>query len=532
MWRVHAMVTVKLLASCVLSGFCAVLVVTRPQAAPTETVIATLPGTLLGALQATPYGRHVFAMRWPAGIATADSGEWELFRDGKKVGRYDGPLPRLSYFVESSKPGVAFQFSADGERYAFVGQRNGRAFVVTDGVEGLSHGRIASLVMNAAGTLVAYIAVDGDTSRLVVNGRGGRPYDRVYGVDLSRDGRHLAHVGVARAMHQLFVDGSALGSPSPYRIARFAFGTDGRHVAYGAEAGDSLHVFVDGRPRGTYPHVESFSISPNGRRFALEIGIPNSRHQRKSVVVDGVERAAPGPSGYGTTAFSWSPDSRHVAYQVTSDSLTGYPLAARDVRGQSAWPCNPACTHMVVDGVASPGYFSIVPGFPRFLTDGRLMYSALDGAGWFTLIGRQRRAGRLIGGTNDGRHVALALDSTYRRLLVDGRELAGPGSSCCFRGFSPRGRHFVFTNWPTVAGEHYQVTVDSVQYVGLGAVLFSPGDAHVAYVDGNQIVLDGRPVLSPDLTSTRFFFDSDARFHAFALRGNQLIRVDGTTGTR
>jgi hypothetical protein len=395
------------------------LIAGPPRPAPTETVLATLPGSVVGRLQVPPNGRHVFATIRPGpGGTPAERGDWALYRDGALVGRYDGPLPRVSYIVESSEPGVELRYSADGEHYAFAGERVGKQFVVVDGVEGPPQDSVRGLVINPAGTIVAYVTGGRGAQRLVVNGRAG-------------------------------------------------------------------------------------------------------------VVVDGVERPAPGPTGDGPT-FSWSPDSRHLAYVVRSDSLTRYPLARADVRGNGTWPCNPGCYHMVVDGVESPGYFSILPGYSRFLSDGRLFFSAFDSTGWFTVVGRERLAGmQLIGMTRDGAHRAFAVDTTYTRLLVDGTPLTGPGTSCCFYGFSPKGKHFTFINWPTRAGETFYASVDSVHYPGQGPVVFSPNEDHVAYMDGNQVVLDRTPLLATDLVSTRFFFDTNDRYHAFALRGNQLIRVDG-----
>src|SRR5580658_6117937 len=85
----------------------------------TEKVLGVLPGTIHSALQASPGNRHVFTtVRFGA---PADSGPWALYRDGVLVGRYDGKLPRVTIVPESPpKPGVPFQFSTDGEHYAFV----------------------------------------------------------------------------------------------------------------------------------------------------------------------------------------------------------------------------------------------------------------------------------------------------------------------------------------------------------------------------------------------------------------------------
>jgi hypothetical protein len=141
-----------------------------------ETVLGVLPGTIYGAIQTSLGNRHVFSAILPSGgpvPSQRTSGAWALYRDGVLVGHYDGELPVVFFMVEGKESGVPFQFSEDGEHYAFVGARDGKEFVVVDGVEGPHYDKVRDVHLNATGTLVAYVVGDHSEQRLVLNGPVG-----------------------------------------------------------------------------------------------------------------------------------------------------------------------------------------------------------------------------------------------------------------------------------------------------------------------------------------------------------------------
>jgi WD40 repeat protein len=525
---------------CLIFLFIAGLAVPTPAQQPnlhlTQTVLGVLPSSLYGALQASPGNHHVFSTVL-LGKAQADSGAWALYRDGVLVGRYDGKLPRVVTAPPSSEPGVPFQFSTDGEHYALVGERGGKKFIVYDGVEGPQYNEVKRFRLNPTGSSVAYVVGTQGIERLVLNGQIGPTYDEVYPLEFSPDGRHFAYVATTTGSgQQLFLD----GEPQINAIANgrgvqaITFSANSRHLAFVTTTDKGFQVILDKKTVGVYTGgIDRLYFSPDGNHLAFEV-----YHLRDSdadsVVADGVERHSPGASTaldylfVERTEIAWSPDSKHMAYVVRRSSPKDYPMAAADVRGDGVWPCPTACYHMVLDGVESPGYFSIERA--QFLDDGRLAYSAFEGTDWMTLIGNERIPGvRLVTVTADGVHRIFAVGSPQnpsKFLLIDGKQYSATASYCCFPYFSvPAGKHFVYgTAYPP--NEAF-VAVDGIRQPGAGKVTFSPAEDHMACVDRNEVLVDGTPILNSGSSEPKFSFDSNYHFHAFAIRGNQLVRVDG-----
>jgi hypothetical protein len=208
-----------------------------------ETILGTLPGKIRGELQVSPNNRHVFAH-----IATGN--EWALYRDGELVGRYDGKLPSVTY-----RPvGVQLQYSRDGEHYAFIAERNGKHFVVHDGIEGPAHDEIAHLRLSATGN-VAYTVGRSGEQRLVFNGQIGPAYSEVRG-DFSPDGQHFVSIASTGSTSQIFVDGVPQIEAIPdtaagIEITAQKFSPDSQHFAFVASSSSGSRVVLDGKTVGT-----------------------------------------------------------------------------------------------------------------------------------------------------------------------------------------------------------------------------------------------------------------------------------------
>src|SRR5215831_2644445 len=341
------------------------LALRQPDLHLTETVLTDLPGTIYGALQTSPGNGHVFStIRALPGVSA--SGAWALFRDGKLVGRYDGELPHVSNVLGMPGPGVPLTFSRDGEHYAFIGGRDGKQFVVVDGVEGPSYERVAELRLSSTGNVAYVVGRDGER-HLVRNGRIGPAFYDVRTVGFSPDGQHLAIITSTGTVSRIYLDDTPqieeLQERDPvhgYRtINNAAFSSDSHHLAFVAETNQGARVVLDGKTVGLYPEVAALGFSPDGRHLCFVV---SRRSTTLSVVVDGVEQPVQGSLGeagvglnYGR-AIIWSPDSMHTAYFVRRDSLS----------------------HLVIDGIESAGYRTIFRA-PVFLQNGSVAYSAFDG---------------------------------------------------------------------------------------------------------------------------------------------------------
>jgi len=149
---------------------------------------------------------------------------------------------KLDYAIDLS-------FTADGKHFAFI--RNNDT-VVFDGIPSEQY-RFAAGARFFPGTdALMYVAIRNKKYRLVVHGTEGPPYDGVYDVTIS---------------------------------------PNGKHVAYVIKKGDKMGVVVDDKESELYDSVEQILFSPDSKRVgfrALKI-VGLKRKQVNSVVVDGKE---------------------------------------------------------------------------------------------------------------------------------------------------------------------------------------------------------------------------------------------------
>jgi hypothetical protein len=493
-----------------------------------QTLLVSLPGAPYGPLQASPDSVHVFStarFNTPSTRFRKSRSLWALYRDGELVGNYDGDPPRVSYMPGSSVPGVDLQFSADGKHYAFVGTRHHEQFAVFDGVEGPHFTHVTQLHLDAAGDSVTYIGGRDHHWHLVENGQIGKTYPSVRILAVSPDGTQIAYTLSIGAVEQLFLNSTPQGELSRLHdpdhgfliVDHALFSPDGRRFAYAVQSKQGSRVVHDGDSVGLYPGLgASLLFSPDSQHLAFVV---ESKTKAVSVVINGVEHPIAGEmAGYALSPVNpsddtilWSPDSQHVAYVIKRDDQL----------------------HVVLDSVESPGYQRIAYHELQFLSDGRLAYSAFDGASWTTFIGAERiPKAQLAGISPDGVHRAFLLDNSETRLSVDGRTYDAPGP-IQFSGFSPDATHFLYEHHATPPDDSDYSAVDGVK-VQVGAAIFSQDEKHLAVVGKTKIWLDGAPLLLPDVNLSRcaspslcFAFDGDDHFHAFATHGNRVIRIDG-----
>jgi hypothetical protein len=298
-------------------------------------------------------------------------------------------------------------------------------------------------------------------------------------------------------------------------------------------------VILDGTTVGTYSGaIDDFVFSPDGRHLAFQVRPPLQDTTPWIMVVDGVERHLPPSSksmsevAGGPLFLRWSADGQQIAYAIRRDSSAAYPTQSPILRNGGSCPVR--CFRMFLNGTESPAYYGIDTRNAQFLDDGRLVYSAYDGERWITMIGNEQIPdARILAITPDGRHRAFALDDPWRpgvtpenAMMIDGKRYSAFREFCCSPQFSgPAGRHFVYgTTFPP---DTAFVVIDGVRQRLPGQVLFSPDENHVALLHADDVLVDGVSVLSPGLSGPKFSFNGNDGFRVFALRGNQIVRIDG-----
>jgi Tol biopolymer transport system component len=404
---VMTMITLASTLSCAQRGRQRIRLETR------DVSIGRLPSDIVWeTIAVSPDGRRV-------GYGARSGDEWRFVCDGHRRDGYD-------------LIGVVY-FSADSRRVSYPAARDGKEFVVVDGVEGRAYERIAGVraIFSPDSRRVAYVVGSGGQFSAVVDGEEGPRYGFADTPVFSPDSKRTAYwvqrndpPRNAGSPCTVVVDGRE--GENYDGILNPTFSSDSKHLAYGAERDGEWFLVVDGREvNGRYERVDHVGFADDGTTATC-----NAQRGGTPVAVVGDEEY---PSARWPKV---SPDGRRVAYAAVR----------RD--------------HQVamVDGVSGPAYEHIwIQGFSPDST--RLAYSAVRGGRSFVAVdGREYRgATDHVVFSSDSKHVVYwALTSAGFELMVDGISAGAydrPLSLDVLRGF--HGLQFVFDS----ADSFYAVAV-------------------------------------------------------------------------
>lgn len=326
------------------------LVPLRPAAAQfvlRETSLGVRPSEMVpNTIEVSASMRLGYVVQTPTGYAVVVDGvRGELYS-------FIDTRTRWSSFERARRPHI--RFSPDGKRFAYVAKQGDSARVVVDGTAGLLFDAVHwdSTPFSPDGRHVAYLAARGGSYVVVRDGVVGRKYDAIRSLEFSPDSKHVAYVAQRDGLEYVVIDGeegnAAVRAPAkptvsvvqraiPYAVPgrpgeRFI--TTAGRVVTPVQRGEMWDMSIDGVPCGFPgdPHPYAFA-SPDGMRIACVV----RRGRTWFVGVGGV--GGPRYDEIGTVVFS--PDNRHLAYTAK--------------RGDK-WT-------IVADGKESPAYDEIV-GFP------------------------------------------------------------------------------------------------------------------------------------------------------------------------
>jgi hypothetical protein len=230
--------------------------------------------------------------------------------------------------------------------------------IVLDGVEGAPHDGASRPVFSPDGTRVAYIAHDGETSRLVDGEAITQVSHKATSVVRSRDGKRLAFLVQKEKGKKWSVTVDGRESPDYDDVTSVVFSNDSGRYAHAARKGREWHVVVDGVAGGVYDEVRPPVFGPDSQRYAYAA----RRGKQWRVVVDGTEGKA--WESVGLPVFS--PDGRRIAY------------VGRQGKQE----------HVVVDDAAGPALESV--GVMSFSPDGgHLAYEGRQAGRWRLVVDGQ-----------------------------------------------------------------------------------------------------------------------------------------------
>ena len=338
-------------------------------------------------------------------------------REGRKLIVTDDGTPALAEHEVVGGAVVGMQFSPSGKRFGYVAGRRtekGESHVaVIDGVAGKEYEEICPrqewspeyprfevgsghilferderLLFSSDDSHVVYVGRREwffGPVYAVVDGKEFGPFDYLWPLRLSPDGRRLALVGWRGGKTTLVVDGVEVETADP--VSKYEFSPDGTRFAYTTWARDRGRCFLDGKE---VPGVHSFWFLPDGR---VLWGAGTTEGDGR-LILDGKQYPVVG-------SFRWSPDLKRLARAVKHGkgvrvALDGWESRTYEDVGEILF--SPDGAHLVwfarrgdtwrvvIDGVEGNAYDAIVtyparhpPIAPAFDTPSRLGFLARRG---------------------------------------------------------------------------------------------------------------------------------------------------------
>ena len=370
-----------------------------------------------------------------------------------------------AYFAEVEH----FQFSADGNHWAYAGRDNAiplhygdpkppeKAHLMVDGKELGTFESVLKVLLSADGRHIAYLASTGSGSVvgldlqtwpcLAVN--GAAIMTATSSLTMSADGKKVAWVQQGQYSMQVFVNGKA--GLSYDRIQQLTFSPDAQHLYFFGYkvSGKTETIFVGCDDDEWGPYVNSvnggegarfqFVFSPDGRHVAFESGDGTNcfvvRDGKSGALYDHV---------YGKIVFS--PDSQHLAYFADRDALKNLAPMARQQAMQSP--------------TFDPGNYLVVDSLEQRLPRGTGFNQSTGGCAF----------------SPDSQHVAYLAGTN--QIVVDGKLIGMPANSTILSTpqfaftFSPNSKHIIFQAAlvGVGAGQYPRLMVDGAPVPGYGMV--------------------------------------------------------------
>jgi hypothetical protein len=360
------------------------------------------------ACKAVVDGKVVFSHEWiPAAslVLSERGGHFALVthsKDGMRV-VVDG-VEQKPYF-EVGHPVL----SPDGKRHMYwakVGKESKGQVAVVDGVASTGEfEKVRSPRFTADGKRFAFAAQREGKWLFVLDWAEGKPYDQVGPIEFAKDGSRWGHKAERNGKAVAVIDGQEQAEHD--KVGGIAFSDDGKRVAYAAATGKWFYIVADGKVLGEPPAKDDADqqmvsepvFSPDGKRLAYV----TAKRKMFTVVADG----QPGDVHDVAGDVQFSADSKHVVYRARDEKL---------------W-------RVVVDGKPGKPYDATGPALVS--PDGsRVAYAAKDGTNNYLVINEAEHPGDLnVSMSPSGKYVAHAMEPkeiarlNTNALLVNGQEV-------------------------------------------------------------------------------------------------------------
>ena len=223
---------------------------------------------------------------------------------------------RLIPVGKSTKDNFIFansiKYNSDQSKITYVAKKDNKSIVSVNGDAGKLWDNIVlpTPIFSPDGDRVAYIGIDGKDVHLVVDGKPGPRFDKIWEVQFSPDSKHFAYLAslTDNKNSDVYLVINHRKGRKVLAINEMGFSPDSRHLAYIAMLSDGKwHVIVDNQKEGPgFEILHSIAWSPDSKHLSYVAG----DKQQLYVVQDGEKTSI---SGNFIGMTSYSPDSTQLA---------------------------------------------------------------------------------------------------------------------------------------------------------------------------------------------------------------------------
>ncbi len=423
-----------------------------------------------------------------------------------------------------------------GRPWAYQGRKGSQWYVVVDGKLGRPFDKVGYGVYFRSGKCIVYEGCRGGQWYIVADGEMSQPYDKLGWVRLSRQKERLYFIGTKGESQYFVIDG--VEGPGFDSISSITLSPDEEHVVYigknrkghnGRSPEWNYALVLNGEVVASYDWIGSIEFSPNSKRLAY--GARKGEHS--FVIVDGQK-------GPDYDCISWS--KREQGYGQFSGNSEHYAYCAAE--GETAF--------IIVDGQIVDQFKSALDGlhvqlspdaqyhiYPRIIEPNETGCYVINGEWGPECEG----FGEVIFSEDGSRWAYVGTRGTKTFVVSDAqvRDCFEDEEKDSFRTiqyslmFSPKGRHLVYIT--KTQDSNSELVIDA-QRIGTvkSPPYYSPNGQRLAYVihmgGHNAMIVDGElGPMGSTFNMCNFSPDSQHVGYSFSRDDYKYVVLDGMLGT-